>query len=216
VDYSEYIKNVLITEARDLEPVKGRLGQELNIRLTHASAGITSETAELFEASRKAAISGEVDRVNVLEECGDILWYVAIAADAMGKASSWSAHEPSCAKLIMRERGGPAAAEGDDDQVLDAMNRASDELARLSGDIVDLVFKKHIMYGRAHDFGKLEAALCDVHREAEKLLQIAGFTIAMARERNVAKLRARYGEKFTEEAALTRNLGAERKTLQGE
>jgi hypothetical protein len=39
-------------------------------------------------------------------------------------------------------------------------------------------------------------------------------TSSEARERNIEKLRARYGDKFTEAAALERNLAAERAILE--
>jgi hypothetical protein len=40
-------------------------------------------------------------------------------------------------------------------------------------------------------------------------------TEAATREKNIAKLRARFPQKFTEEAAVNRNLSAERKILEG-
>jgi len=45
---------------------------------------------------------------------------------------------------------------------------------------------------------------------------VSGLTISEARDRNISKLKARYGEKFTETAALNRDLETERKILEGE
>ena len=45
----------------------------------HSVLGIVSECGELMEAFIKARIDGvEIDRVNVREEAGDILWYLAM------------------------------------------------------------------------------------------------------------------------------------------
>lgn len=47
-------------------------------RLFHAAIGLSTETGEIFEALGKYAL----DRVNLSEEIGDCLWYLAIAYDA--------------------------------------------------------------------------------------------------------------------------------------
>ena len=52
-------------------------------RLTHASLGLCTEAAELADAVKKHIFYGkELDKVNLVEEIGDILWYSAIVLDA--------------------------------------------------------------------------------------------------------------------------------------
>lgn len=52
-------------------------------RLLHAVMGLVTETGELMDALKRKLIYGKgIDRVNVMEECGDLLWYIALALDA--------------------------------------------------------------------------------------------------------------------------------------
>ena len=55
-------------------------------RLLHSSLGIHTEGAEFADALKKFVFYGkkELDEVNMKEELGDLLWYVAIACDALG------------------------------------------------------------------------------------------------------------------------------------
>lgn len=49
------------------------------VDLTHATIGICTEAGELLDVMKKHLAYGkDIDRVNVAEEVGDVLWYVAI------------------------------------------------------------------------------------------------------------------------------------------
>jgi NTP pyrophosphatase (non-canonical NTP hydrolase) len=53
-------------------------------RLVHAALGAVSDSGELATAVKAAWVYGKnLDGENVREEIGDILWYLAIAADAI-------------------------------------------------------------------------------------------------------------------------------------
>ena len=54
---------------------------DVNIRLLHAAIGVFTESGEMLEALLKQLITGELDKVNMMEESGDIDWYQAIAID---------------------------------------------------------------------------------------------------------------------------------------
>lgn len=56
-----------------------------NTRLFHAIIGIVTESSELTEALLEGINSetDEFDRVNILEELGDLNWYQAIAIDTL-------------------------------------------------------------------------------------------------------------------------------------
>jgi NTP pyrophosphatase (non-canonical NTP hydrolase) len=61
-------------------------GSETNkiIRLTHAAEGFCTEAGEFMDGIKKFVYYGKpLDEVNLIEELGDILWYVAIAANAL-------------------------------------------------------------------------------------------------------------------------------------
>jgi NTP pyrophosphatase (non-canonical NTP hydrolase) len=95
-------------------------------RILHGAVGMATEAGELLDNVKRSLFYGkEIDKVNVMEECGDALWYIAIALDA------------------------------------------------------------------------------------------CGYTMTQAMQMNIAKLSTRYPERFTEDAALNRDLGLERSTLEG-
>ncbi len=54
-------------------------------RLVHAVLGLLTEAGELADPIKKHIFYGRpVDAINLREEIGDCLWYLAIAADALG------------------------------------------------------------------------------------------------------------------------------------
>ena len=53
-------------------------------RLLHAATGLATEAGEFLDPIKKLLFYGKpLDEVNLKEEIGDILWYVAIACDAL-------------------------------------------------------------------------------------------------------------------------------------
>lgn len=205
MDAKTYVKNVLVTEARDFTPVQQRLSDIRNIRLIHASAGITSEIAELFELEGKSwnGADSVIDRVNLMEECGDILWYIGIACDTL-----------DCTDRVTAELGYKANVIKYDDDLNNSLHNTAALLSEYSGTFADLAIKKLCFYGKPFNAEPLIELLTKIHTSVRMLLQEAGYDVTDARERNIAKLKARYGEKFTEAAALDRNLDTERKILE--
>jgi len=54
-------------------------------RLLHACLGMQTESAEFSDAIKKSLFYGiELDVINLKEELGDMLWYIAIAMDELG------------------------------------------------------------------------------------------------------------------------------------
>lgn len=52
--------------------------------LVHAHFGMSSETGEVADAIKKYLIYGkEFDTLNVIEECGDLLWYISLCLSAV-------------------------------------------------------------------------------------------------------------------------------------
>ena len=55
------------------------------LRLLHAILGISGEASELATSLRRSQLETEpLDVENIKEEIGDVLWYLALAADAIG------------------------------------------------------------------------------------------------------------------------------------
>lgn len=125
----QYTDATAVTETIDYDAVGQRLTK--HARVLHHAMGLVTEAGEIMDALKKAAIYGkELDTVNVLEELGDIQWYVF--------------------RLI----------------------------ATLNEDF-------------------------DMNTSMEQIMEV-----------NIAKLRKRYGEKFTENKASVRDLDAEREILE--
>lgn len=52
--------------------------ENLNGNIVHAIYGLCTEAGEISEAFLKAAKTGQFDKVNLKEEAGDLLWYLAM------------------------------------------------------------------------------------------------------------------------------------------
>ena len=86
-------------------------------------------------------------------------------------------------------------------------------LATESGELLDAL-KKHIFYGKELDRVNLAEEMGDIFWYCALIADELGVHFDDIMERNIAKLKARYGEKFTEAAAKHRNLKVERETLE--
>jgi len=79
--YAEAAKN---TEAPLDTALITRASQNSSIRLMHASLGLFTEGAEFADALKKHVFYGApLDKQNMAEELGDIMWYIALAADEL-------------------------------------------------------------------------------------------------------------------------------------
>lgn len=76
---------------------------EMPHNLLHGLIGIMTESGELADAILAAYDTGEtkLDRINVIEEIGDVLWYCAIALEAVG-SNITEAKQANIAKLAKR------------------------------------------------------------------------------------------------------------------
>lgn len=78
------------------------------------------------------------------------------------------------------------------------------------------VLKKHIYYGKPIDYVNLKEELGDLFWYMAILCDELGTSFEAVMQTNIAKLRARYGEKFSSERAINRNLDAEKAVLESE
>jgi len=83
-----------------------------------------------------------------------------------------------------------------------------------TGEFMDML-KKHILYGKTIDQVNLKEELGDLEWYVALAIDELKTTFGYVFETNIAKLRARYPNKFTEKDALTRNLENERRILEG-
>lgn len=82
-----------------------------------------------------------------------------------------------------------------------------------TGEIADAL-KKHIIYSKELDLINLMEESGDVSWYQALLLTAVKKTMEESMEKNIAKLKLRFGDKFTTDAATKRDLAAERKILE--
>jgi NTP pyrophosphatase (non-canonical NTP hydrolase) len=65
----------------------------LPVDILHAVMGVSTEAGELLDVAKKAMFYGkDVDLINLDEEIGDVLWYIAIYCNARGTTIEELAH----------------------------------------------------------------------------------------------------------------------------
>lgn len=196
----DYVKNVLVTEARDFAPLQERFQQVRTIRLLHGAIGLASELAEIREMAQKV----EIDEVNLKEEMGDLCWYMGIMISEL-------AFNPE--DIFKERRINARIASLQSDLRRQHLNMHIDGMTIDIGEMVDLL-KKNLMYGKELNVEGIKEKLHSLSCEIEAALNVYDMSSDQARERNIQKLRARYGQKFTEAAALERDLKIEREILE--
>ena len=75
------------------------------------------------------------------------------------------------------------------------------------------ILKKTLIYGKPLDEAHLKEELGDLFWYLGLICDTLKVSFEELQEANIAKLKARYGDKFTEEAALNRNLNKEKEAL---
>lgn len=105
-----YIDFVKALESNDYDGIRSRLNEDELIRLNHAAYGLTGESAEFADQVKKHVYYGKpLDKVNLKEELGDILFFVALASDVLG-TNFEELMSINTAKLSARYKGGKFSA----------------------------------------------------------------------------------------------------------
>ena len=86
-------------------------------------------------------------------------------------------------------------------------------LSTESGEFLDAL-KKHIFYGKELDKVNLAEEMGDLFWYMAIVADELGFEFEEVMQRNITKLKARYGDKFSEEKAEKRDLDTERSILE--
>jgi len=82
-----------------------------------------------------------------------------------------------------------------------------------AGELLD-AFKKHIYYKKELDVVNIGEEIADIQWYLFNLCRLLNLDMEQLLEANIAKLKARYGEKFSEEKAINRDLNTERNILE--
>lgn len=84
VDSYSYVNYATNTEAPVTDEMKERFNNDENIRLLHAGIGMATESGEFLDMLKKHLYYGKpLDKVNLAEEVGDLMWYCAVAMDVL-------------------------------------------------------------------------------------------------------------------------------------
>lgn len=86
-DLEAITKAALLTEPPESKYIyaAARLKDPNTIRLLHAAMGLCTESAEFLDVLKKHIFYGKpIDKVNALEEIGDVSWYQRIGCEAIG------------------------------------------------------------------------------------------------------------------------------------
>lgn len=195
----EYEKNVLITESNDFDAIKSRI-DEPTIRLLHAVMGLSSELAEIQCALDSTSLEGVIDYVNLREEAGDLSWYAAIAIHVLG-------FDP--------EEIWPFADDAENTlfSSVESIKNMQESMVTEVGLLQDIL-KRTLFYGKPFETDTVKDALIGLCSAISSLSFACGANGAQVKTTNIAKLRSRYGDKFTEVAALHRDLKTERSILE--
>lgn len=183
----DYVKEAIRTEA-PYDQLPTRVGSVQLCRILHASIGLCTEVGELFEAVYKPEFTNHAK-----EEMGDLWWYFALLSDAIARPLH-PADQVSAADY----KGG-------------AMYYMT-HVAACVGNIQD-VAKRTLFYGKELNEPRIALEMEVLEGHLVALCFVFGTTPADCQAANIAKLRARYPAKFTEENAVTRNIENERMAL---
>jgi len=101
----EYMKETLKTESTDWSKIVERFSNSETIRALHGSIGLVTEAGELQDAFKKNLFYGKpIEEENILEECGDALFYISCVLRAYGFTFE-QAMETNIRKLQARYEG---------------------------------------------------------------------------------------------------------------
>ena len=82
-----------------------------------------------------------------------------------------------------------------------------------AGEALDTM-KRHIFYGKEIDKVNLKEELGDLFWYVALMANVLDLSFEEIQEANIAKLKARFGDKFSEEGAINRDLNKEREILE--
>jgi NTP pyrophosphatase (non-canonical NTP hydrolase) len=158
--------------------------------LLHAVMGVLTEVEELIQNDKKE----NPDSVNLLEEVGDITWYLAILGREVGV--NW---RPS-----YREIWG---------LVDNAPNNYLLDIVEHSCSLLDFL-KKKLFYNKPINEESFAQKTQNLFDSVSCYLSVNNLDPSKVFDININKLKARYGEKFSTERAINRDLETERVILE--
>lgn len=186
-------------------PLAIRTCKELPVadHINHMGLGIVGEMGEIVDQLKKAYIYGKaIDQVNIVEEVGDVAWYVAGIINLFPNLHSYldSDELPNSVNI---ERLHEAKSKVTRAILLNTMSA--------SNLVVDLGVIVDAGGIASEDAESVAKTLCMFLYATAVLLDV---DLSQAYDVNIAKLAKRYGDKYSDYAATNRDLNAERAILE--
>jgi len=210
-DFQQQIKRTLpnldnkyIPRGVEVQPFESSLPEAM-LDIIHMRLGIVSEIEEFISACRKG------DKVGMGEELVDMLWYMGNDLNILLKTGYINSEIYNTFAKIqfgispMATDGGFKLNEGEPGWFSSLVFNTS---------ILCDLLKKDLAYSRTPDVITYVKAMNYLFGSINNLALSNGINLEEFMEKVIIKLRNRYPEKFTEEAAINRDTDAERKILE--
>ena len=180
-------------------------GKNLNSRLVHGAIGLITEAGEFLDSLKKTLFyEKDKDDLNLKEEVSDMMWYVAILCDVMG----WDMEDLAFKALIVADLDMKVDFKASDTEFEGRLLFSGKDMCEAASEFLGLVLS-----GAIEEY--LQSKLIEVLRAMGILLHFLDSSFEDEAQRNHDKLKIRYPEKFTSEAALNRNIEAEKVAMEG-
>jgi len=157
-------------------------------KILHAALGLATEIDELLEN-----YESQIDHTNLIEEIGDICWYLSI----------FYREYPGSEKMIKLD----SETKSPEKIVMDMLKSILK--------IQDII-KKKLFYNKPIQENSLIELIISINSDLILFLEKYNLNIEDVWYKNIAKLKARYGDKFSSEKAINRDLEIEKKILENE
>lgn len=165
--------------------------------LSHMALGMVSELSELQIALRNS------DQTNIMEELGDICWYLINTSDLLGidfGAIAYEEYKNKVSNIFNHNIQGLTDFE---------------KLCFLISEVSNLV-KRFLAYDKDYELETFKVLLYGIYLKVDDVADFWLINFDIILQKNIQKLAIRYPEKFTEYHALNRDLDSEYKTLSNE
>lgn len=195
MDFSEYSKQAIKTASCDKGVILDRLSHDSTFSAMHAALGMCSEAGEVYEWLDGPALQPDYELV---AELGDCLWYANLLMSAYSIDGYYA----------IRQAAMQADCSCDWDSTFDSVRLGGEMMAVGAGKVCDLV-KASIFYGRVIDYVSVLHAVEEYLSGIMLCCRALRVTLEEVMDKNIAKLRARYGDVFSAEKANVRDLHKE-------
>lgn len=182
-----------------------------SMNMLHVAWGLFTEVGELVDQAKKHIFYNKpLDIVNLKEELGDVMWYLAILARAFNNPKS---EQSILEDAVYDWLDGENCHHTDNskENLIYNLDSIQDSLGYLRTDLMDLYKSRY--NEKLQD--KLESNLNDFIKDFFELSISLGLSFNDILETNINKLAKRYPDKFDSNLALNRDLKAEREVLEG-